>query len=198
MQNVLYIEDVDRAAALLKPMRIALLRTLAEPGSLAELSEVFGETPQKLYYHVKVLERAGLVRRVGERRSGVMTEGLYQATARSYWLAPQVVGQAGGTERTQDDISLGYLLGLAEEMQADLGRLGEAAMVTDVPSLGLDLHVNLPPERREEFSGEVQAMFRSLAEKYGIRDSGTQGETFRVVLACYPHMSGDGGNSDER
>lgn len=189
MQNVVYIDDVDRAAVLLKPLRIRLLQLLAEPRSLAELAADTGETPQKLHYHVKVLEGAGLVDKVDERRSGPMIESLYQASARSYWLAPQIIEQAGGHRRAEDDLSLAYLLGLAEEMQGDLGRLGEVAMVEDVPSLGLDLLVHLAPQRRAEFARDVQEMFQSLAERYGLRGDEAAGETFRVVLACYPHTA---------
>lgn len=185
MQDVVYIEDVEQAGALLKPRRVELLRMLAEPRSLGELSSITGETPQKLYYHVKVLEKAGLVQQVGERQAGVMVEAIYQAVARSYWLAPQVIDQAGGRRRATDDLSLGFLLGLAEEMQRDLGHLAGQAVLREVPSLGLDLHVHLPVEQREAFAGDVQRMFQSIAEKYGIRDD-SAGEAFRVVLACYP------------
>jgi DNA-binding transcriptional ArsR family regulator len=185
MRDVVYIDDIDRAASLLKPMRVQLLRLLIEPQSLAELATITGETPQKLYYHVKTLERAGLVQRVAERRAGAMVEGVYQSTARSYWLAPQVVGQAGGEQRARDDFSLGFLLGLAEEMQQDLGRLTARALVHDVPSLGLDLRVYLAPEQRDGFASDVQQMFQDIAVKYGIQDEAS-GETFRVVLACYP------------
>ena len=193
MQDVLYIDDVERAAALLKPLRIELLKLLAEPRSLAELAGIIGETPQKLHYHVKVLERSGLVARVDERRSGAMIEGLYQAVAGSYWLAPALVGQIGGRRRSRDQTSLGYLLGLAEEMQDELGRLSQAAMLADVPSFGLDLHVYLPAERRAAFLEEARAMVQSLAETYGLRDNGSpaDGETFRLVLACYPHEKSD-------
>lgn len=189
MQDVVYIEDVERAGALMKPRRVELLRLLAEPHSLGELASITGDTPQKLYYHVKVLEKAGLVQQVGERQAGVMVEAIYQAVARSYWLAPQVIGQAGGRKRATDDLSLSFLLGLAEEMQRELGHLAGKAVLRDVPSLGLDLHVHLPTEQRAAFAQDVQRMFQSIAERYGIRDDST-GETFRVVLACYPDDAG--------
>lgn len=194
MQDVVYIDDIDRAASLLKPMRVQLLRLLIEPQSLAELAEVTGETPQKLYYHVKMLEHAGLVQRVAERRAGAMVESVYQSTARSYWLAPQVVGRAGGAQRAQDDLSLGFLLGLAEEMHQDLGRLTARALVHDVPSLGLDLRVYLPPEQRDAFASDVQQMFQDIAARYGIQSDAT-GEKFRVVLACYPDALVDNDDS---
>ena len=194
MRDVLLIDDVERASALLKPRRIELLKLLAEPRSLAELAEISGETPQKLHYHVKVLERAGLVDRVEERRVGAMIEGLYQAAASSYWLSPALVGQIGGRRRASDQASLGYLLGLAEEMQAELGHLGQSATLTEIPSVGSDLHVHLPAARREAFLRDVQSFFQALAETYGIQDNtpAADGETFRLVLACYPNEGGRG------
>jgi DNA-binding transcriptional ArsR family regulator len=102
MREVLYIDDVERAGLLLKPLRIELLRLMTEPRTCPELGQRLGETPQKIYYHVKVLEHAGLVEKVAERRVGGIMEGLYQAVARSYWLSPKLVGQIGedGARRT--------------------------------------------------------------------------------------------------
>src|SRR3981081_4646750 len=96
MHPVLYIETVDQANALLKPRRIEILKRLDEPRTCPELAEAFQESAQNIYYHVKALERAGLVVKVGERRVRGTVEGRYQASARSYWLAPQLVGQIGG------------------------------------------------------------------------------------------------------
>ena len=87
MQNVLYIEDVNQAMALLKPIRLEILKRLGEASTCPELAEYFDESPQKIYYHVKALESAGLVQKVEERRVRGIVEGHYQATANAYWLA---------------------------------------------------------------------------------------------------------------
>ena len=61
MQEVLYIEDVDQATALLKPQRIEMLKLMDHPCTCLELGKIFGETPQKINYHIKALQNAGLV-----------------------------------------------------------------------------------------------------------------------------------------
>ena len=93
MDDVLLLNRLDQAEALLKPKRVDLLRRLAQPRSCTELGRELGEPPQKVYYHLKKLEAAGLVDRVGERRVRAVMEGIYQARARSYWLSPELVGQ---------------------------------------------------------------------------------------------------------
>ncbi|HEX9989513.1 MAG TPA: helix-turn-helix domain-containing protein [Chloroflexia bacterium] len=190
MQDVLYIERVEQATTLLKPHRIELLKRMDQPRTCPELAGFFGETPQKIYYHVKALENAGLVERTGERRVRGVVEGFYQAKARSYWLAPQLVGRSGGRRSAQDQMSLRVLLSLAEEIHDDIGHLAQET-AREVPSLGLSAHIHLPDgNRRAEFLQEVQRAFQDLARKYGLPEGDTTpagpGQGFRLVLACYP------------
>ncbi|MDQ5867399.1 MAG: helix-turn-helix domain-containing protein [Chloroflexota bacterium] len=192
MQEVLYIEDVDQAAALLKPQRIEMLKLMDRPRTCVELGKVFGETPQKIYYHVKAMEKAGLVVKTGERRVRGTVEGFYQAKARSYWLAPSLVSQVGGERLVREQLSLGMLLSLAEEIQEDIGHLAHES-AREVPSLGLSAYIHLPIEARAKFLQEVQETFQGLARKYGLvsndapgQEQSDAGNTFRLVLACYP------------
>ena len=194
MQDVLYIDDVDQALTLLKPIRLEILKRMDEPRTCPELADYFGETPQKVYYHVKALESAGLVEKVAERRVRGTVEGHYQASARAYWLAPKLVGQIGGTKAAQDQLSLRVLLDLAEEVHDDIGKLGNRAAVGgDVPSLSLSAHIHLPNiHRRAEFLRELQETFQQLARKYGLPDDEpmiTDEQGFRLVLMCYPQST---------
>ena len=189
MQDILYIEQIEQALPLLKPLRAEILQQLADPRTCPELAEVFDTTPQKIYYHIKELEKAGLVEKVAEQRVRGVIEGHYQAKARAYWLSSKLVGQIGSPRQAHDQASLRVLLSLADDIHGDVGKLGErSATGKTIPSLSLDAHIHLPVgERRVEFLGEVQNLFQSLAEKYSLpADDPRPGETFRLVLACYP------------
>ena len=187
MQDVLYVEVAGQAGALLHPLRIEVLKKLAEPRSCPELAKELGETSQKIYYHVKILESAGLIDKVEERRVRGIMEGLYRARAKSYWLSPSLVGKVGGAERARDQMSLGFLLSLAEEIHADIARLGERTGEGEaVPSLGLSLQIELEnADARARFLDELQETFQGLANKYAAKDS-TEGQGFQVSLVCYP------------
>jgi DNA-binding transcriptional ArsR family regulator len=201
VQDDLYIETVDQALTLLKPLRIELLKRMDEPRTCPELASYFDETPQKIYYHVKALERAGLVEKMAERRVRGVVEGYYQAKARSYWLAPRLVGELGGQRLTQDQMSLHFLLSLAAEVHDDIGRLTNRAE-QKIPSLGLSAQIVLPDgNKRADFLQEVQTIFQDLAHKYGSRgddEAAPTGEQmFRLVLACYPKDLSKGDSTDE-
>lgn len=186
MQDVLYIERLEQAAALLKPARLAVLKQMVQPVTCTELGERLGQSPQAAYYHVKALERAGAVRKVSERRVRGVVEGTYQAAARSFWMSPKLVGDLGGNRATRDQLSLGYLISLAEEVQADVGRLGARAAADEIPSLGLAGQIELDSAAdRKAFFEDVKQVFQDLAVKYGAKADGN-GELYRLALICYP------------
>src|ERR1043165_954624 len=55
MRNVVYLDQIEQAEALLKPQRIEVLRQLAEPRSCNEVAAELDQTPQRGYHHVKPL-----------------------------------------------------------------------------------------------------------------------------------------------
>lgn len=199
MQNLLYIQDIDQAAALFQPLRVQLLKLMVEPRSCNDMAEVVGESPQKVYYHVKILERAGLVEKTSEQRVRGIMQGFYQAKARAYWLSPHIVGRLGGRRRAQDQMSLGFLLSLAEELQTQVAALAQQER-EEVPSLGLAAQITLRDgNERAAFMQEVQSLFQALARKYGRQSPDPVVEaddhTFQLMLACYPKPAAAGGEN---
>src|SRR3989442_11463821 len=95
MRDVMLIEQPEQAGALLNPIRLELLKRADEPRSCSELAEALGETPQKIYYHVKVLEQAGAIQKAEERRVRAGPGGDYRATAPPFRLAPSLRGRLG-------------------------------------------------------------------------------------------------------
>jgi DNA-binding transcriptional ArsR family regulator len=179
MRDVLYLEQIEQAEALLKPQRIEVLRQLAEPRTCTEVGARLGQTPQRVYYHVKRLVDAGLVDLVSERKVRGIQEGIYQATARSYWLSPRLVGRLG-LRKAQDEMSLGYLLDLMEEVQADVAALDRTA--PELPSIGVSGEIRVRPEQRQQFLDDLQSALQGLFTRYG----GAEGDAFKLAVACYP------------
>src|SRR5215831_4649884 len=138
MRDVLVLELLAQVEALLKPQAIEVLRQVAER---------LGQTPQRVYYHVKRLVDAQLVDQVAERKVRGIHEGIYLASAKSYWVSPRLVGRIGGLRRAQDAFSLGFLLDLVEEVQSDIAALDRAA--PELPSIGVSGEIHVTPEGRQ-------------------------------------------------
>ena len=73
------ISDPRQIAALASPARQEVVDGLQAlgPCSIAELGANLGRAPDSLYYHVRALEKLGLVVRAGQRTSGARPEALY-------------------------------------------------------------------------------------------------------------------------
>jgi DNA-binding transcriptional ArsR family regulator len=186
MRDVVYLDQIEQAEALLKPQRIEVLRQLAEPRSCTEVAVELEQTPQRVYYHVKRLQEARLVRQVAERQVRGIHEGIYQAAGRSYWLSPDLVGRIG-LRQTRDRLSLGYLVDLMEGVQADIAALDLTR--PDLPSIGVSGDIRVRPEQRKAFLDELQQTLQDLFTRYG----GAEGDAFRLAVACYPQ-----GDPDDR
>ncbi|MBO4164109.1 MULTISPECIES: winged helix-turn-helix domain-containing protein [Micromonospora] len=180
MRDVLYLEQIEQAETLLKPQRVDVLRQLAEPRTCTEVAARLEQTPQRVYYHVKQLATAGLVEQVASRKVRGISEGIWQAVARSYWLSPRLVGRIGGVRRASDELSLGHLLDLMEEVQADVAALDRS--VPELPSIGVSGEIRVPAERRQEFLHDLQSTLQDLFTRYG----GVEGDAFKLAVACYP------------
>ena len=88
MIDVTVIDDPAAAEISLDPVRTRLLAELVQPGSASTLAAKVGLARQKVNYHLRALERHGLVELVEERRKGNMTERVMRATAASYVISP--------------------------------------------------------------------------------------------------------------
>src|SRR5262245_31535920 len=105
------IHGAGQAALVLQRTRRELLAQLSEPDSAAGLARRLGLPRQRLNYHLRELEREGLVECVEERRKGNCTERLLRATARSYVISPDALGLLGATpEASRDRFSTDFLV----------------------------------------------------------------------------------------
>src|SRR3954447_8894321 len=76
----------------LSPLRRAVLTALKEPGSATELAARLNTSRQRVNYHVRSLERDGLVELVEERARRGCTERVVRATSHAVLVEPSVVG----------------------------------------------------------------------------------------------------------
>lgn len=81
--DVYIIRRSDQLAALRAPTRQEIVDVLAPMGeaSIADLAAALGRPADALYYHIRILQRVGLVVSTGERMAGGHKETLFQTIA---------------------------------------------------------------------------------------------------------------------
>jgi DNA-binding transcriptional ArsR family regulator len=183
------ISDVSRAAALLDPTRLRLIENLAEPHSAAGLARKLQLPRQRVNYHLRELQKAGLVEPVEERRRGNCVERIVRATARSYLIGPEALGRLGSEPgQIQDRLSWSYLISVAARAIRELAALARRATSSGLRLATLTLETEVrfaSPEARAAFAEELAAGLAQLTAKYH-QATAPDGRTFRFFVGGYP------------
>ena len=192
MQDIAVIEDPAAAEASLDPVRTLLLAQLAEPGSASMVAARVGLPRQKVNYHLKALERHGLIELVEERRKGNVTERVMRATASSYVISPVALAMVEpDPSRSPDRQSAFWLMALAARLVRDVGTLlvGAAKARKRVATFALDGEVRFATAAdRAAFAEELAVTVTSLVSRYH-DETAERGRLHRVVVAIHPSVT---------
>ena len=183
------VGDAAGAAAMLHPLRLSLLSSLREPGSATTLAGRLGLPRQKVNYHLRELEKHGLVELVEEKRKGNCTERILRATALHYVISPATVGAlAADPSQIRDRFSSAYLTALVAQALRDLGVLrgkaDDAGKKLATFSLQADVRF-ASPEKRSAFTEELTAAVAGLVAKYH-DENAKGGRRTRFLVGAYP------------
>jgi len=192
MLDVAVIEDPAAAEATLDPMRAQLLAALAEPGSATTLAAKAGVSRQRLNYHLRELERHGLVQLVEERRKGNCTERVLRATAASYVISPAAFSAvAPDPARAPDQVSARWMLALAGQLVRDVGELiaGATKARKKIATYAIDSEIRFASAAdRAAFAAELGEAVAQLAGRYHDAEA-EDGREHRLVLALHPSIT---------
>lgn len=191
MLDVAVIENPAVAEVTLDPMRARLLAELAEPASATMLAARVGLARQKVNYHLRELERHGLIELVEERKKGNVTERLMRATALSYVISPAVLAAVQpDPARSPDRLSASWLLALATRLVREVGALiaGAAKARKPLATFGLDAVARFAnPADRAAFAEELTTTVAALISRYH-DENAPGGREHRVVIALHPSL----------
>jgi len=183
------VNEAKSAGSLLHPTRLKLLSLLREPNSASAVAGKAGIPRQHANYHVRELERAGLVKVVREQNRGSVTERIVQATAETYVIGPNALGAlAGEPSKVRDRFSLEYMIALGSRMVGELGshlrrsRNGKS----EANTLSIETKIKFDSsEDRAAFAKEFTSEMARVIAKYHKPDSKSD-DSYRVLLAVYP------------
>ena len=193
MHEVRTIDDAAAAEASLDPLRLRILAALKEPGSASTLAATLDMPRQKVNYHLRILESHGLIELTEERRRRNFTERLMQASAASYVISPDALGDVQpDPARSPDRLSARWMLARAARLVRDVGRLLVGAQRTNKPvsTYALDAEIRFTSAAdRAAFAQELNELTTRLIAKYHReRNPGGEGEgkLHSLFLAIHP------------
>ena len=189
VDRVALVAEPDRVRLALSPIRRKLLERLQTPRSATELAAELALGRQRINYHLRALEAAGLIHLVEERQRRGCIERVLAARAEAFVVDPSVMGaRAASAVRAaaQDRFAAEHLIdsGAAivrdvARMQAQAARQGTRLLVFTV-----DTEVNFAtPADLERFTTAVADFVAREAARH---EATTGGRRYRVMFGGYP------------
>jgi len=187
-----FVGNTAGAAALLNPLRRQILEKLREPDSASGLSRLMKLPRQKLNYHLRELEKRGLIEPVEERKRGNCVERIVRATARYYLISPEALGNlAADPAQIQDRFSSTYLVAVAARAIRDLAVLRARAEKAGkkLATFTLETEVKFASAAGlNAFSEKLANTVARLAAKY--HDEKTRGgRLYKFIIGSYPAIT---------
>jgi DNA-binding transcriptional ArsR family regulator len=177
------------ADVLLRPLRARILGMLAEPQSAASVARNLNLPRQNVGYHLKELEKQGLVELVQENKVGNCVERIVRATGRAYLVSAEALGSlAGGAAEATDRFSAAYVIAVAARSLREVSRLRQAADDANkrLATLTIDTEVRFATAAdRGAFAEELAREVARLTAKYHDA-SAPRGRSYRVTTTSYP------------
>jgi DNA-binding transcriptional ArsR family regulator len=177
----LLLNEPDRVRLALTPIRRTLLERLREPASATQLAAALGLPRQRLNYHLRELERAGLVELVEQRRRRGCVERIVVAAADAFVVDPSVLGEGA---QSQDRFAAAHLMTAAAGLVRDVARQQGEAEHQGARLLTFTLETEVgfaEPEDLERFTDALAEALATTASRFD-----GPGRRYRVVAGGHP------------
>ena len=186
------ITDQATLKVILHPLRTRLRTAMSQgPRSVKELAEAVGMEQTKLYYHVKILLKAGIIMPAGRRKVGNLTETSYVCKARDYVIDPALALSTGAGEGAEKAVN-SFISALRSALLVSCRRLdamkgsrqgtrGGSSRGPRSVSMCIE-SLRLLPGEAEEFGRRV----KELAAEYDRKNEDRAGaDTYEIGYAIY-------------
>jgi DNA-binding transcriptional ArsR family regulator len=185
---VAYLDSIDGAVLLRDPERRRLVEMLrARPDSATGLAERLGETRQRLNYHLRALEDAGVLALQEERRRGNCTERILRPAADGFVVDPGLAGGLPAPENAGDRASAGFLLSLLARGVQEIGRLWARAGAVGKRLATVGVEARVAIARPADMDAFVDDLTRAIADVVARHhDERAGSRAFRLVVGAYP------------
>ena len=187
--SITLLDRADRLRVALSPIRRRLLDRLRAPASATELAAEMDLGRQRVNYHLRELEKAGLVHLVEERQRRGCVERILAARADAFVVDPAVMGQRQPraiSAAAQDRYSADHLIDAAGDVVRHVARMQTRAEQegTRLLTFAIDTEVSFrTPADFERFTTTLAAFVAS--EAAAVHAPG-DGRRFRILLGGHP------------
>lgn len=180
------IDSIEQLRAVADVLRMHILNVLTDqPMTVTQLGEALGQAPAKMHYHVRELEKVGLLRLVETREKGGILEKYYQPVAKDFTVSNSLF------LRANPDESLATVGAFFDQLRDDFQRAFRLAIEKKDEHFGFALDsklLYLTLEEHAELSKKIFELFKQYEQPRGI-----EGEQATLgALVMHPRLENTG------
>lgn len=166
MQERYEIASIEQLRAIADVLRTRIMELLRErPMTVTQIAEILSLAPARVHYHVRELEKVGLVRLVETREKGGILEKYYQPIARNIVVAADLL-LAAPTDEVMDSITAWFEQvrgGFQDALRQELQREDQLHTVS---LSGSQLYMT--GEEMQQFFKNILAVMKPYEKRRGI------------------------------
>jgi DNA-binding transcriptional ArsR family regulator len=179
--EVYNLETIEQMRAIADQLRQRIMQELLqEPRTATQVAEVLGLAPAKVHYHIRELERVGLVNLVFTREKGGILEKYFQPIARNLFVDEDLLQHTPPEEyielanRLLGDVRTNFVNALSRSVSAPPEH--------DFMTLRLG-HIWITPDEFTQLKQELAALEQRFQQRRGLDE---EREVSLVVVANEP------------
>lgn len=186
-QDEMIISDIETLRVLTDPLRLHILELLAEPHTVKEIAPKLAIGKTKLYYHINLLEKRGIIRVVSTRLVSGIVEKRYQVAALRFRPVKELF--QGTDEGPELGLTLFDTIWDATRAQftrsLQQGQIAGAAEAKGNKLMLSHTVVALTEEQAEAFSVRFEALMEEL-KQYETKAPSAQTRPYALTIAFFP------------
>jgi len=184
------LRDLDGATTLLDPQRRRLVDALREePDSASGLARRLGDSRQRLNYHLRALEKAGVLEVGEERRRGNCVERVLRVVAERFVVDPTALDAPTPAVEAGDRFSASYLIALAARAIDEVAALRAKAADEEkrLATASIDTRVSIgSPDGMRAFVQELTEAVADVVARHHRPGAGSR--SLRVTTLTHPEV----------
>ena len=158
------IDDPAVLKAFFDPLRYRIMKLLHPPKSVREVADELGMPPGRLYYHVDLLVRRGLVKVAEERVVGTNVERVYAPAATRFELADELADSPLAVRTSTSQMGETFDDHRRRVVRMTSGEATPRGDGTSRTAIMFDVRVKVTPRKAQAFADKVAKLVREMEE----------------------------------
>ena len=186
--DLMTVDDLDTLKVLADPLRLRIRELMREPTTVKQVASELEIPPTKLYYHINLLEKHGLIRVVSTQIVSGIIEKHYQISAKMVRVAKHLLSPSEGTD--EGLTAMAGLFDVTRDEMQEATRKGWVDVSDDAPvhrSINITRdHFLLTDEQAAAFHERLRALFKEFGEMNDNATPTDEMRRHRLFMVSFP------------